>query len=150
MDLSDAHNLAQTLINEHGLTDWRVRFDQARQRCGACHFQSKEISLSKHFVRLNDAEELRLTVLHEIAHALAGPNTGHGKRWQRVALKIGATGQTTNASAQMPDPRWGLRCTLCTQIVARRHRRSLNLALVRCGVCKTPTAKLQWIELSLR
>ena len=36
-------------------------------------------------------EEIRDTVLHEIAHAIAGPEAGHGPLWKATARRIGAT-----------------------------------------------------------
>ena len=148
MELKPAQDLAETLLKTHGLSHWQVRFDHARARCGSCNFDRQEITLSKHFVALNDAQELRLTVLHEIAHALVGPANGHNQRWQKGAFDIGATGQTTNTSAQMPKHRWGIQCQCCTAIVGRRHRRSLKLHWMRCGVCGTASAKLRWIALN--
>lgn len=134
-------------MRTHGLDDWRLAFDHARQRCGACHFSARTITLSRHFVHLNDPQELRDTVLHEIAHALAGPHSGHGPRWQQIAEHIGAPVQTTNNTASMPAPRWGLQCESCSQIVARRHRRRINLHLVRCGHCGVHHGQLNWVEM---
>ncbi len=36
-------------------------------------------------------EQVRDTVLHEIAHAIAGPEAGHGPLWKATARRIGAT-----------------------------------------------------------
>ena len=35
--------------------------------------------------------EIRDTILHEIAHALAGPEARHGARWKAIARRIDAT-----------------------------------------------------------
>ena len=139
---------ARQLLDTHGLASWSVRLDHARQRCGSCHFKRREITLSRHFVSLNDSVEIEATVLHEIAHALAGPRAGHGQRWQQIAQRIGAPLQTTNDSAVMPEPAWGLRCVSCAVIVARRHRRSLKLDLVRCKHCGPRLGLLNWVRLN--
>ena len=38
-------------------------------------------------------DEVDQVLLHEIAHALAGPGAGHGPRWKRVARDIGYLGE---------------------------------------------------------
>jgi predicted SprT family Zn-dependent metalloprotease len=142
--------IALALMHEHGLHSWTFRFDNARQRCGACHFHSQEITLSKHFVEENDSAEIRATLLHEIAHALCGPGVGHGKKWRETAMRIGASGATTNNSANMPEPAWLLQCLSCESIVARRHRRVLNLTTARCRHCGVDDGILRWIAAAKR
>ncbi len=147
MDAEQALQRANELLRQHQLPDWTVRLDHARQRCGACHFGPREITLSRYFVQLNDPAEIDATILHEIAHALAGLRAGHGPRWLQIAERIGAPLHTTNHSAAMPAPPWGLRCITCEAIVARRHRRSLNLDHVRCKHCGTEQGVLRWERL---
>lgn len=141
----NTRKIALSLMREHGLVDWSFRLDNARQRCGACHFYSQEITLSKHFVVNNDTAEIRATLLHEIAHALCGPGIGHGQKWRETALRIGASGATTNNTASMPEPAWLLQCLGCESIVARRHRRVLDLARARCRHCGIEDGTLRWI-----
>jgi len=146
VDIVEAQTTARQLMDQHGLDDWRLHLDNARQRCGSCNFTNRQISLSKHFVELNDLSEVRNTVLHEIAHALTGPRVAHGARWQSAARKIGAPIAATNATADMPEPNWLLQCLSCTRVVAKRHRRSLNLELTRCRHCGFERGKLQWLH----
>lgn len=150
MRRDDAADLAQRLIREHlphrGIFKWTYREDNARQRCGACHYSSREISLSRHFIELNSEEEVRLTLLHEIAHALCKPGVGHGLQWQRAARTIGAPRAVTNETAHMPQARWQLQCINCRSVVATRHRRSLKLAHVRCRSCGVKEGLLHWQE----
>ena len=82
MDLPAARHLAETLLAEHGLSTadppWTFRFNRRKRALGTCHYGPRRIELSSHFVVANDPDEVRDTVLHEIAHALAGPMAGHG------------------------------------------------------------------------
>ena len=144
MTPAEAQALGQQLLRDHGLDDWHFAFDRARSRLGACHFGRREISLSRHFVKMNEAAEVEATVLHEIAHALCGPGAGHGPAWQATAHRIGAPVQATNISASMPEPRWHLRCLNCRTIVAKRHRRSLDLTRTRCRSCGIERGHLEW------
>ncbi|HIZ34771.1 MAG TPA: SprT-like domain-containing protein [Candidatus Ruania gallistercoris] len=92
MDLTGARELARGLLDEHGLHQWSLAFDSAKRRAGLCRYDTRTISLSRHLTALYSADEVRETVLHEIAHALAGPKARHGPAWRQVAWEIGATG----------------------------------------------------------
>ncbi|HYO07513.1 MAG TPA: SprT-like domain-containing protein, partial [Tepidisphaeraceae bacterium] len=81
MNLYAARLLTRSLMNQHGLSDWRFDFDHARRRFGSCRPRQKLITLSRHLVFLNEEPEVRDTILHEIAHALT-PGDGHGRRWK--------------------------------------------------------------------
>jgi predicted SprT family Zn-dependent metalloprotease len=94
MDLNDAAKLAGLYMGLHKLGDWQFRFDRATRRFGCCNHKSKTISLSTVLVGLNDKREVRDTILHEIAHALAGPKVrAHGREWREIALRIGCNGR---------------------------------------------------------
>ena len=96
MDLKEAFDLLHEEMGAHGLIDlgWEAKMDHARKRFGICRMSSKEISLSRPLVELNPEEEVRDTILHEIAHALAWEihkeNCGHDERWKEICRRIGA------------------------------------------------------------
>ena len=143
MELVEARRLANDLIAQHQLSGWSFRFDHARQRCGSCDYANAQISLSRHFAQLNSKDEVYNTLLHEIAHAMAGPRVGHGPKWQSIAKQIGARAEATNGQAEMPKPKWSLACNRCKKTVALRHRRMLDLNHTRCGYCGPP-GELSW------
>ena len=89
MHPSDAQQLAWGLIREHGLVGWRFRFDHARRRFGCCRASEKTITLSRPLTILNSSEQVRDTILHEIAHALTSGD-GHGAKWRAMCRAIGA------------------------------------------------------------
>lgn len=82
--------MASRLLTRHGLHDWQVTFDGAKRRAGQCRYAEQVISLSAGLTQLHSADEVRETVLHEIAHALAGPGAGHGPVWRATARRIGS------------------------------------------------------------
>jgi predicted SprT family Zn-dependent metalloprotease len=45
--------------------------------------------LKKEFAVFANDAKFKNTVLHEIAHAIAGPEAGHGSQWKRIAHQIG-------------------------------------------------------------
>ena len=73
MDVEDAVAVARGLLAEHGLTGWSVVLDRAKTRAGVCRADRREIGLSAPLTALHSPEEVRDTILHEIAHALVGP-----------------------------------------------------------------------------
>ncbi len=93
MDLRDAFALAEDLLEHHGLPDWSVVYDGAKRRAGICRFGPRVLGLSAPLTALHDEAEVRDTILHEIAHALAGPRHGHDAVWREIATRIGGSGE---------------------------------------------------------
>lgn len=128
MDSTQARRLAEALLDTHGLAaaGWRFEFSHGLNTLGHCCWRSRTVRLSRHFVRLNDASMVRETVLHEIAHALAGPGTGHGPIWKRHARRLGITPRATTDQARMPSGRWDMVCGRCGEVLTARprHRRT--------------------------
>ena len=82
---------ARGLMDEHGLDTWTFAFLEAERRLGDCNFQDRVIRVGRaHALDASEAE-IRDTILHEIAHALAGPEARHGAAWKAIARRIGAT-----------------------------------------------------------
>ena len=82
---------ARELMNRHGLEEWTVRFNAARKKLGECRPRQKLILLSRSHATNGTPEQIADTILHEIAHALAGPKAGHGPAWKKIASRLGAT-----------------------------------------------------------
>ena len=82
---------ARGLMNEHGLESWTFRFSAAESRLGECREREKVIRLSRRHAVKGSPREVRDTILHEIAHALAGAEARHGPAWKAVAKRLGAT-----------------------------------------------------------
>ncbi len=81
--------MANELFQAHGLIRYSFGFDRAVRRAGQCDYQARRITLSKHFVVTSSIEQVQQVLLHEIAHALAGQQAGHGKIWKQKATEIG-------------------------------------------------------------
>lgn len=90
MNLDTAEWVARRLMAHHGLAGWSFKWDNAKRRAGQCRYESREISLSRPLVQLWPYAEVQETILHEIAHALADYDAGHGPAWKEAAQRIGA------------------------------------------------------------
>lgn len=130
-------------MREHGLTDWRLTFDRAKTRAGQCRFDRREISLSSPLMRLQDEKEVRETILHEIAHALVGPEHGHDALWRQTARSIGSTGQTRLRTDSLPKADWVGTCPN-GHTVSRHRRPSRPLSCGACSARFSPEAILTW------
>lgn len=134
MDVWDASVMARRLMAEHGLGGWTFRFNRAKRCLGLCVYGPKRIELSWHFVRRNDEAAVRDTVLHEIAHALAGPKAGHGPKWKAMCRRVGAKPERCDREAAMPPGRWRATCPGCGQTFTR-HRRPMSGRSYSCRRC---------------
>lgn len=142
MDAWSAAALARRLMDEHRLTGWGFAFNRGRRTMGLCRYGLKRIELSIHYVLRNDESEVRDTILHEIAHAIAGPRAGHGEKWKRVCTTLGATPKRCG-NAAMPLGRWRAICPGCGYR-HHRHRRPLRGRDYFCRHCGAEKGRLSF------
>jgi predicted SprT family Zn-dependent metalloprotease len=141
--LEATRHLALELFACHGLHGWSFAYSRGKRTMGWCLYEAKAIKLSIHFVERNSAEEIRDTLLHEIAHALVGPGHGHDIFWKRKCLEIGARPQRLSYEVNMPAGRWQARCGQCGQ-VHHRHRKPTVLRGWYCCHCGEERGQLVW------
>lgn len=136
MNLYEAAHLARELMNRHGLHDWSFAFDHARRRFGRCDYTHRRITLSKSLTFLNFLEEVRDTVLHEIAHALT-PGAKHGPRWRAKCREVGARPVRCYTEQHVVSPprrpaRYLLGCPQCQWWVERHRTARQPYICTRC------------------
>lgn len=92
MTFTEVRDLGYEYMMLHGLTDldWRFGFNDHKRTLGMCYYKKKRIEVSQELVRSGNVEQIRETILHEIAHALVGPHKAHGQEWRAMAIKVGA------------------------------------------------------------
>ena len=101
-DLMIASSTAQALLREHGLhaQGWRFAWNANKTRNGVCRHSTKKIEASHVLSRLRTDEQVRQTLLHEVAHALVGPSHGHDNAWLAKARSLGYTGSRCTDEAE--------------------------------------------------
>jgi len=104
MKTATAKRRAIRLMKKHNLTNlgWSFRFDKATKRFGCCNYTRREISLSKGLVESNSWNQVKDTILHEIAHALT-PGEQHSYAWKQKAIEIGCNGERCYSSNEVND-----------------------------------------------
>lgn len=94
------------LLEENGMHDWKIRFSKAYRRLGSCSYKTKTIRISYIYAAALTWDEIHDTILHEVAHAIAGSAARHGIAWKRVAYRLGLENpaSTTHTSAKIQRP----------------------------------------------
>ncbi|MFT3798121.1 SprT-like domain-containing protein [Microbacterium sp.] len=124
---------AEALIARHLDDSWTFAFDNAKRRAGACDYTRKRITVSRYLSARYDDETNRQTLLHEVAHALAGARAGHGPVWKRIARCLGYTGGTTHHGETAVElAPWVGTCPV-GHVVYRHRRATRATSCARCS-----------------
>ncbi len=122
---------ADRLISEHGLTGWSFQFDDAATRAGCCRYDVKVISMARQYCLEAGEQEWTDTILHEIAHALVGPDHHHDDIWKHTARMIGCTAERCHDRTFAPS-RYIVFCSRC-KWAGQRNKRSRGLVCRNCS-----------------
>ncbi|MDQ0893280.1 SprT-like domain-containing protein [Agromyces ramosus] len=96
-DLVRVRRWAEALIALHlDPATWSFEFDNAKKRAGLCNYTERRISVSRYLAARYDDDEVHQILLHEVAHAIAGPRAGHGAKWASIASELGFVGNRTH------------------------------------------------------
>ncbi|MBI1369817.1 MAG: hypothetical protein GC162_14320 [Planctomycetes bacterium] len=139
-------------MKAHGVhaAGWRFAWSRGKRQLGSAQvrrrrvagtgkiIETKTITLSRHLVALNGDEEVRETILHEIAHAIAGVRNGHNEIWKAACRRVGARPvRLAGEEVQTVQGRYIMYCPGCDRELGRRHRRMRSEMLARtfCRAC---------------
>jgi predicted SprT family Zn-dependent metalloprotease len=143
-ELDRVRHWAEALIRLHLDDGWSFAFDHARTRAGLCNYDRRQISVSRLLAARYDDDEIHQVLLHEVAHAMAGPRAGHGPRWKSVAADLGYEGKRLHDGAVATElAPWVGTCPAGHQHYRyRRPTRPLS-----CGKCSRrfdPAFRIEW------
>lgn len=124
------------LMNTHGLYDWKYKIDHAQMRAGLCDYMSRTLTFSKYlFLNMEiSADQIKNIVLHEIAHAIVGPDAGHTEIWRRKAIEIGCDGNQYHNMMLYP-PRAFVSCP-CAKTMRYVYRITKTATKGVCRHCR--------------
>ena len=129
------------LLGRHNLPDWSAHLDDSMRRAGVCKYRGKQISLSRFFLRKASEAEILDTILHEIAHALAGFEHHHDAVWRNIALQIGCSGNRCH-DIKFGLPRWIMFCPGRCFVTTRKRRARRRI----CAQCGRPVEFVDWTK----
>lgn len=136
MDCRKAEVMALDLMRHHGVGHMAFGWNQQKRSHGLCRYNqlgvAYKIELSRPVTEVNAEETVLNTILHEIAHALAGPGAHHGWKWKSIAVSIGAAPERCAESTVRPAGKYALVCSSCGKRVTMYRRPKRRKA---CGQC---------------
>lgn len=112
----------------------KLKFNKNKGRAAVCFFNPLEISISEYYLESDVVTETDVndTILHEMAHAIAGHEAMHGPKWKRVAKRLGCSAERcATAFLASKHYKYSLKCG--KGCIVRRHR--LNRGKIY--VCKS-------------
>jgi len=146
MDLRELEAIAEKELLEHGLRDWSFGLAKTKRRQGVCKYRDRRIEIAEYYARHNPPEKVLDTLLHEIAHAIAGPNARHGPAWKVVAKKLGATPRacdTCDETVVMPGD-WQATCEACNKTY-HKYKRPQRSTGYRCQCVARKSLSFQFV-----
>ena len=121
-------------------TRWRFRFETATSRAGICRYNTRTIALSVSFALRASWDDIRDTLLHEVAHAMVGPGHGHDAVWQTAARRIGCTANRCSTVTHSLK-RWIGECPRCRD---RWFRQRLTAKVRQRSICPRCRSRIAW------
>jgi predicted SprT family Zn-dependent metalloprotease len=128
------------------LESWTLTWTSKAVRiAGVCKYNSKTICLSSVFVAHpdNSFDDLKDTLLHEVAHALAGKQAKHGPQWRAVARSIGCSATRCHMMKSGVEHRYRFGCGCPKKVFTRDRVKGWLRDIVRglpcdrvCRICK--------------
>jgi len=146
--------LAAELMEKHLAGKfWRFELDNAKKRAGLCSYIERCIYISRVYLVVASDADVRDTILHEVAHAIAGPEAGHGRMWKLTASSIGARPERCAApeiaKALAADSPWQGTCLDCGNLWGyTRAPKARTMASGCCPNCryKPHGGAIRWLH----
>jgi predicted SprT family Zn-dependent metalloprotease len=132
---SEYNSFGNNLKSAHDL-GFSFNWNNRKNSAGLCNYMYKTVELSKPIMNenLDKISFIRDTILHEIAHALAGSSAKHNHYWKRVAIAIGCNGERCYNSNEVKSvaSKYTLKCHWCSKEVAK-HRKPKYSSSCKCS-----------------
>jgi len=120
----EIYNEANKLLFLYELNGWTFGINNRKKSFGVCKYATKQIEIARWWIEHGTREQVKDTLLHELAHALVGPGHGHGLVWKFAAQKLGAIPRAgSKIKPQLNDHKYEVICRSCGSIVKRMYRR---------------------------
>ncbi len=138
VELEKGKTLARELMDSHGLKEFQLIISHGKRTVGYCNIRSKQIAISKHFIKGSYQESVKKVILHEIAHALdfyEYGNWGHGETFKALCKQLGTTGQSMENigfELEKPQPKYTVYCPNHGVVGHRNRKTKGNYVCNKC------------------
>jgi predicted SprT family Zn-dependent metalloprotease len=138
MELQAAEQLAWRLMREFGLTvnGWMFYWSNSKRKFGTCSENKRRIRLSRPMTLLNPEADVDDTIRHEIAHALAGHDAGHGPTWKHYCKITGARPERCCEDVIAPKGSWEAHCPGCKSVHYKYRRPKMGKRTACLACCR--------------
>lgn len=133
----DAEKMVYDLMDHCGVSriQWSFEFSNTKRSLGQCSSTKKLIRLSRYYVEHNSEDDIRNTILHELAHALVGCKEGHNHVWRAMAIRLGCSGDRLNRTAVMPKGNYTFTCP--NGHTHQSYKLTNRMRNMSCGKCSS-------------
>ena len=138
--MAHLEKLAGSKFTEQVTVVWNKRM---RSTAGRAFWPECRVELNPKLVQIS-LDEVRRTLLHELAHLLAYQRCGgrriapHGVEWQQACVELGIPGESARHSLPLPrreqKKKWKYRCPSCALLIERVREMKRPVACYPC--CK--------------
>lgn len=147
MDLVAAEKLCRSLLQEHGLLKYRFEWGNMRVQVANCstsplndnrapQYRTGRVRFSRYYAAEYTEAQVKETMLHEIAHALASHDVNHGPEWKKIALSIGSNGKRCAGAEDAVDlTKYNKWISYCPNGHFRTKARRPTTRMPSCGKC---------------
>lgn len=126
------------------LIGYSFRWNRRTHAAGLCNYAKRTIELSAVLTPHRKDSDILDTLLHEVAHAMAGPWAGHGPQWKAQARALGARPAACIADTAAMAPviaasrRYVARCDRCGTDIGGRMKAPDRNRTYRHKSCGSP------------
>ena len=145
MRVTDALELAKSLmLKYHVPENCRLELSRQKKALGKCSWRSiapgfyaATIYISYYFIESNNEEEIKETILHEIAHVISGPHHGHDFHWRMICRQVGCKPERCAGNEIKTTPgRYVATCPTCGEVYyAYRLGKKIQCCTYGCRKC---------------
>ena len=125
MTISESESYTKMLLKRHLPKDyknWKIEFYYTSKYAGQCDFNRKAITLSLFSMERSSTRQTQEACQHEVAHAIAGHEAGHGYIWQRIHRQLGGNGERIGGDDNYTEGREGRQTLLQTKANASAEK----------------------------
>ncbi len=142
--LEKVQRIGNCLLDQHRhhaqlRAQWTFGFDLATTRAGVCRYRERRIDLAVSYCLAASRADIEDTILHEIAHAIVGPQHNHDAVWKAKAREIGCKGERCHR-VQQSVPKWVGECG-CGQ---QWFRQVLQRRMIGNRICAKCRGAITW------